>query len=65
MSELFGTKAGDVVGICSENRLEFAVTVYATILLGATVAPVNVTYTERNGRLITNGNSARASMKGF
>lgn len=56
MSELFDLKAGDVVGICSENRLEFAVTVYATILLGATVAPVNVIYTERND----NDNSSRA-----
>lgn len=48
MSELFDIRAGDVVGICSENRLEFAISVYATILLAATVAPVNVLYTERN-----------------
>lgn len=62
MSELFETKPGDVVGICSENRLEFAVTVYATILLGATVAPVNVTYTECNVPLLM---AIVQSMKGF
>lgn len=46
LSELFDIKVGDVIGICSENRLEFAISVYATILLGATVAPLNVTYSE-------------------
>lgn len=48
LSESFGIKTGDVVGICSENRLEFAISVYATILLGAAVAPFNVIYTECN-----------------
>lgn len=48
LSELFDIRVGDAVGICSENRLEFAISVYATFLLGAIVAPVNVTYTERN-----------------
>lgn len=43
----FDIKAGDVVGICCENRIEFAVTLYATIFLGAAIASFNVTYTER------------------
>lgn len=42
----FGIKAGDAVGICSENRLEFALTNFAIAALGATIAPFNTTYTE-------------------
>lgn len=40
-------KEGDVIGLCSENRLEFPIVVFATICLGATLAPLNVTYTDR------------------
>lgn len=40
-------KEGDVVGICSENRYEFLVTLFASLCLNAAVAPLNVTYTER------------------
>lgn len=43
----FGVKEGDVIGLCSENRLEFPVVVFAAFYLGATVAPLNVTYTQR------------------
>lgn len=43
----FGIKSGDVIGITSENRLEFPVVAYATCYLGAVMAPMNVTYTER------------------
>lgn len=42
-----GVRSGDVVGIISENRLEFPVSLFAAFLLGATVAPINLTYTER------------------
>lgn len=47
LRQLFDIKSGDAVGVCSENRLEFAITLHATLLLGATIAPYNVTYTER------------------
>ncbi|XP_058058848.1 uncharacterized protein LOC131209735 [Anopheles bellator] len=40
-------RSGDVVGIVSENRLEFPVVLYAAFFIGATVAPINLTYTER------------------
>lgn len=52
-------QAGDVVGIVSENRLEFPVALYAAFFVGAAVAPINLTYTERKyaadtfGRLIS------------
>ncbi|XP_058449941.1 uncharacterized protein LOC131429669 [Malaya genurostris] len=42
-----GIKVGDVVGIISENRLEFPPVLFASFFLGATVAPINLTYTER------------------
>lgn len=42
----FGIKAGDVISICSENRIEFGVTIHATLFLGATVAPLNHSYVE-------------------
>lgn len=40
-------RAGDVIAISSENRLEFAITVHAVILLAAVVAPINNSYTPR------------------
>lgn len=43
----FGVKEGDVIGLCSENRLEFPVIVFAALYLGATIAPLNVTYSKR------------------
>uniref|UniRef100_A0A1L8DYB2 Luciferin 4-monooxygenase n=1 Tax=Nyssomyia neivai TaxID=330878 RepID=A0A1L8DYB2_9DIPT len=42
-----GVKAGDVIGICSENRIEFPFTVYGALLIGATVTTINLLYTER------------------
>lgn len=36
---------GDVVAISSENRYEFAVVVFGTLFMNATVAPLNVSYT--------------------
>uniref|UniRef100_A0A182RE74 Luciferin 4-monooxygenase n=1 Tax=Anopheles funestus TaxID=62324 RepID=A0A182RE74_ANOFN len=40
-------RTGDVVGIISENRLEFPVALYASFFANAAVAPINLTYTER------------------
>ncbi|XP_055700083.1 uncharacterized protein LOC129799857 [Phlebotomus papatasi] len=42
-----GIKAGDVIGICSENRIEFPFTIYAAFLIGATITTINLLYTER------------------
>lgn len=47
LSTVHGIKEGDVIGICCENRLEFPIIVFAAFCLGATVAPLNVTYTDR------------------
>lgn len=47
LSSVYGVKEGDVIGLCSENRLEFPVIVFAAFVLGATIAPLNVTYTDR------------------
>lgn len=46
IKESFGIKSGDRIGICSENRFEFATVWHAIILLGCTMAPLNVTYSE-------------------
>lgn len=40
-------KSGDVLSICSENSIEFAITIQAAFILGATVAPINHTYVQR------------------
>jgi 4-coumarate--CoA ligase len=42
-----GIGKGDIIGIVSENRIEFPVTLFATLLCGATAATVNLTYSER------------------
>lgn len=42
-----GIQPGDRIGICAENRLEFAYILFGTFLVGATLAPMNITYTER------------------
>lgn len=42
-----GIIEGDVISICSENRCEYPVVFFAAVYLGATVAPLNVTYNER------------------
>uniref|UniRef100_A0A182JWZ3 Luciferin 4-monooxygenase n=1 Tax=Anopheles christyi TaxID=43041 RepID=A0A182JWZ3_9DIPT len=39
--------SGGVVGIISENRLEFPVALFASFFANAAVAPINLTYTER------------------
>lgn len=40
-------KEGDVIGICSRNCLEYPILTHATFCLGATIAPINPTYTDR------------------
>lgn len=42
-----GVKHNDVVGLSSENSVEFAISMFAGFAVGATVAPLNVTYSER------------------
>lgn len=42
-----GVKSGDVVGLSSENNVRFAITLFASFVVNATVAPLNVTYSER------------------
>lgn len=43
----FGIKPGHKVGMCSENRAEFAYVIFGTLCVGATFAPINTTYSER------------------
>lgn len=38
---------GDVIGLCSENRILFPVPMFACFFLGATLAPLNTSYTKR------------------
>lgn len=40
-----GVTANDVVGLCSENRVDYPVVVFATLIIGATLGPLNPTYT--------------------
>ncbi|XP_043652248.1 4-coumarate--CoA ligase 1 [Drosophila teissieri] len=42
-----GVKQNDVVGLSSENNVNFAVAMFAGFAVGATVAPLNVTYSDR------------------
>lgn len=44
---LANIKPGDVVGICAENRFEYAYVLFGTLFVGATLSPMNVSYTER------------------
>lgn len=43
-----GVRPGDVIGICSENRLEYASTILGILAIGATCAPLNPIYTTSN-----------------
>ncbi|XP_055903336.1 uncharacterized protein LOC129939373 [Eupeodes corollae] len=49
-----GVKDGDVIGICGENSIDYAVVLYAAFALGATAAPFNATYSERELEHATN-----------
>lgn len=42
-----GVKSNDVVGLSSENSVEFSITMFAAFAVNATVAPLNVTYSSR------------------
>ncbi|EDW14270.1 4-coumarate--CoA ligase 1 [Drosophila mojavensis] len=42
-----GIQHNDVVGLSSENSVNFAIAMFAGFAVGATVAPLNVTYSER------------------
>lgn len=42
-----GVKKNDVIGLSSENSVNFAIAMFAGFAVGATVAPLNVTYSER------------------
>ncbi|EDV44260.1 uncharacterized protein Dana_GF16109, isoform B [Drosophila ananassae] len=42
-----GVKNNDVVGLSSENSVDFALAMFAGFAVGATVAPLNVTYSDR------------------
>lgn len=42
-----GLKKNDVIGLSSENSVNFAIAMFAGFAVGATVAPLNVTYSER------------------
>lgn len=41
-----GVQVGDSVGIITSNRLEFACVLVGSFMCGATVSPLNVTYTK-------------------
>ncbi|GAB0097775.1 luciferin 4-monooxygenase [Sergentomyia squamirostris] len=45
-----GIGRGDVIQLCSENRIEFAVVVFATILQGAVLSTLNPKYVAREIR---------------
>lgn len=40
-----GITENDVIGLCSENRVDFPVVIFATFIIGATLGPLNPTYT--------------------
>ncbi|XP_017036374.1 luciferin 4-monooxygenase [Drosophila kikkawai] len=42
-----GVKQNDVIGLSSENSVNFALAMFAGFAVGATVAPLNVTYSDR------------------
>lgn len=46
-----GVSQNDVISIISENRFEYPAIVFGAFYLGAVVAPVNITYTERKIKL--------------
>lgn len=43
-----GISTGDCVGLFTLNRLEFAYVLIGSLMCGATLAPLNVTYTSSN-----------------
>lgn len=47
-----GVRQNDVISIISENRFEYPAIVFGAFYLGAVVAPVNITYTERKTKFL-------------
>ncbi|XP_033218054.1 luciferin 4-monooxygenase-like [Belonocnema kinseyi] len=45
--EKLGLKLNDRIGICSENSLNFGISILSSIFLGTTFCPLNPAYTER------------------
>lgn len=43
--KLKGLKSGDVITICCENRLEYAIPLFATLYIGVVCSPLNPAYT--------------------
>lgn len=43
----YGLKKNDVIAISCDNRFEFAIIFYATLFIGAILAPLSSSYTER------------------
>lgn len=41
----FGVTSGDVISIISENNIDYYLPVFAGLLIGAAVNPLNPTYT--------------------
>lgn len=48
-----GVRKNDVISILSENRHEYTAIAFGALFLNATVAPVNVTYTESKENELT------------
>lgn len=48
-----GLTEGDVVGVCSENTVDMACIVYATLFLGLTLNPLNFLYTAQELKHMT------------
>jgi len=46
-----GFLSGDVIAICSENCLEYPSVMIAAFMIGVSIAPINLTYTERKYKL--------------
>lgn len=49
----FDLSKEDIIAISCENRFEFVVITFATFLLGATLLPINITYTDGIVQLVT------------
>lgn len=57
LQTILNVKSGDVWSICSENNIEFAITIQAAFVLAATIAPINHTYVEREAIVIFQANN--------
>lgn len=53
MLKTFNIRDGDFIAICCENRIEFLITLLASIQLGAVVVPINPNFCDRKFFSIT------------